>query len=166
MAAGARVAVLPATFNQASPTTANLFPTYTTPGIDAVGAGGTAFATAWSTNLGIMINNVGNGAVWLYFLVGGTGAGACQVLVGDLVGSTGQVLPATTYQYTLALSTSGWLGPFSPGTFNQQSPTTVTYAGAINTQALTSAAQGCVVVDFTTTTTLCVRAYQNITVSP
>jgi hypothetical protein len=163
---GPRVLMQPALFNQASPATANLFPTYSAPGIDAVGAGGTNFATAWGTNYGVMIPNQGNGAVWLYFLCGGTAAGITQVLVGDLVGATGQVLPATTYQYTIALSTSGWLGPFSPATFNQQAPTQVTYAGALNSQALTAQAQGCIVIDFTLPTTLCVRAYQNVTVSP
>jgi hypothetical protein len=43
----------------------------------------------------------------------------------------------------------------------------VTYAGATNTQALTAAAQGCVVVDFTTPTiTFAVRAYTLTPVSP
>ena len=91
-------------------------------------ADGTAFATAWGSNLGVMIPN--NGLIWLYYVCGATAGGVVQVLVGDLSGNTGQVLPATTETYTIAASTSGWLGPWSPGTYNQQSPTNVTYSGA------------------------------------
>jgi len=156
MATGPRVTIAPASFNAGAQGSA--FPPYSAPGIDVAGTGGTAFATAWSTTLGLMIPN--NGLVWLYYVCGTTAAGVTQVLVGDVEGNTGQVLPATTETYTIAASTSGWLGPWAPLTYNQQSPANVTYAGAINTTALTSAAQGCVVVDFTTTTTLCVRAYQ------
>ena len=88
------------------------------------------------------------------------------MLIGDLAGTSGQVPPATAETGTITASSSGWLGPFSPVTYNQQAPTVVTYTGAINTTPLVAAAQGCVVIDFTTTTTLCVRAYQNVTVSP
>jgi len=164
---GPRLLVTPAPFNTGS--ALSVFPLYATvgaPGVDVAGAGGTAFATAWGTNYGVFIPNQGNGAVWLYFTCGGTAAGIYQVLVGQPVGNTGQVLPATTETGTIAATTSGWLGPFSPATYNQSSPTNVTYAGALNSQALTSAAQGCVVIDFTLPTTLCVRAYQNTTVSP
>ena len=77
------------------------------------------------------------------------------------------MLAATAETGTLAASSSGWLGPWSPATYNQSAPDRGrAYASPINATALTAAAQGCVVVDFTTTTTLCVRAYQNITVSP
>jgi hypothetical protein len=161
----ARVVVTPAPFNTGPALSA--FPTYSAPGVDAVGAGGTNFATAWPGAIsGVVIPNQGNGAVWLYFVCGGTAAGAGQVLVGEVVGGTGQVLPATTEPFTIALTTSGWLGPFSPATYNQAAPTVVTYTGLINATALTAAAQGCVVIDFTLTTTLCVRAYQNSTVTP
>lgn len=156
MATGPRVQLLPATFDVGP--AGGVFPTFSAAGIDAAGTGGTAFATAWSTNLGVYYANP-NGAVWLYYLCGTTAAGVTQILVGDLVGGTGQVLPATTYQITIAANSSGWIPPLSPGTFNQQAPTLVTYSGAINTTALTAGMQGCVVVDFTTTTTLCVRAY-------
>ena len=114
--------------------------------------------TPWATALGVMIPNPTPGSVFLEFACGATAAGVCQVLIGDLVGNTGQVLPATVQQYTIAAGSNGWLGPWSAQTFNQQAPTLVTYAGAINTQALTALAQGCIVVDFTTTTTLAVRA--------
>jgi hypothetical protein len=166
MATGPRISVIPALFNTAS--AVSVFPLYATvgaAGVDAVGAGGTAFATLWSTasSLGVMIPNQSNGGVWLYYTCGAIAGGVYQVLIGDLAGNSGQVPPATAETGTLAASTSGWLGPFSPSTYNQQSPTTVTYTGAINTTPLTAAAQGCVVIDFTTTTNLCVRAYQNVT---
>jgi hypothetical protein len=161
MAAGPRVSILPVPLN-ATPNTPGLWLVSGTPGYDLGSPGGAQ--TAWSTTLGVQIPN--NGQIVLGFACGATLAGAYQVLVGDLVGATGQVLPATAYAGTIAANTSGWLGPWSPATFNQQSPTNVTYTGAINTTALTSAAQGCVVIDFTTTTTLAVRAYQLIPISP
>ena len=157
MATGPRVTIAPASFNAGA--TGSAFPAYSAPGIDVAGTGGTAFATAWGSNLGVMIPN--NGLIWLYYVCGATAGGVTQVLVGDLSGNTGQVLPATTETYTIAANTSGWLGPWSPGTYNQQSPANVTYTGGVNTTALVAAAQNCVVVDFSATTTLCVRAYQN-----
>ncbi len=160
-----RVLVTPAPFGQ-SGTTVATFPTYSTPGVDAVGSG-TAFATAWpGTISGVVIPNQGNGAVWLYWLTGATLPGNTQVLVGQVAGGTGAVLAATVEQFSLPASSSGYLGPWSPVTYNQSAPTVVTYGSPINVTALTAGAQGCVVIDFTTTTTLCVRAYQNITVSP
>jgi hypothetical protein len=159
MAAGPRVTLLPIPLNLAPLT--GLWVTSGTPGYDL---GSPSAITAWSGQLGVMIPN--NGQVVLGYACGATLAGAFQVLVGDLIGNTGQVAPATTEAGTIAANTSGWLGPWSPATYNQQSPTVVTYSGAINTTALLAAAQGCVVVDFTTTTTLAVRAYQLIPVSP
>ena len=160
-----RVAVAAAPFGQ-SGTTVATFPTYSAAGVDAVGSG-TAFGTAWpGTISGVIIPNQGNGQVWLYWLSGTAGAGITQVLVGQVAGGTGAVLAATVEQLTLPATSSGWLGPWSPATYNQVAPTTVTYGGLINATALTSAAQFCVVVDFTVTTNLCVRAYQNQVVSP
>ena len=166
MATGPRLAVIPALFNTGP--AASVFPLYATvgtAGVDAAGAGGTAFATAWGTNLGVMIPNASNGGVWLYYTCGAV-TPSYQVLIGDLAGTSGQVPPATAEAGTLVTSSSGWLGPFSPSTYNQESPTTVTYSGAINTQALTATAQGCVVIDFSSGASLCVRAYQNVTVNP
>lgn len=139
---------------------AGVFPPASTPGYDP----GTGTITAWGANQGVYIPN--NGQVWLYWAAAATAPGVTQVLVGDLVGNTNAVVPATTEQQTLAASSSGWLGPWSPATYNQQAPTIVTYSGAVNTQALVAAMQGCVVIDFTTITTLAVRAYQVIPVSP
>lgn len=152
MATGPRVLLQPIPMN----TTPNgaLWLTAGTPGYDL---GSPSAITAWGTALGVMIPNPG-GNSFLEFACGGTAGGTAQVLVGDVVGATGQVLPATVYQYTITATSSGWLGPWSAGSYNQQAPTLVTYTGAINTQALTALAQGCVVVDFTTTTTLAVRA--------
>jgi|SRR5215469_13823156 len=158
MAAGPRVTLQPIPFNLGAAGAS--FIAATSPGYDL---GSPSAITAWSTALGVMIPNP-SGNVILGFACGGTAGGVCQVLVGDVVDGT--VLPATQRQYTIAANSQGWLGPWSPQTVNQQAPTAVTYAGAINTTALTSAAQGCVVVDFTTTTTLAVRAYSLIPVLP
>lgn len=117
---------------------------------------GSGSLTAWGTNLGLMIPNY-SGNVFLEFACGATAAGVVQVLLGQVV--DGEVLPATTKEYTIAANSQGWLGPWSPAAFSQKNPTNVSYgAGMINTQALTSAAQQCVVIDLTTTTTLAVRA--------
>src|SRR6516164_9582831 len=145
MATGPRVLLQPIPLNL-SPHGA-LWLTSATPGYDL---GSPSAITAWGTALGVMIPNP-SGNVILAFACGGTAAGVTQTLVGDVV--------ATTDQYTIALNSTGWLGPWSVSSYNQQAPTLVTYAGAINTTALVAQAQGCVVVDFTTTTTLAVRAY-------
>ena len=163
MATGPRVSILPIALNsfpnlQAS----SVFPASGN-GYDTGSPGGSF--TAWSTTLGLMIPN--NGQVFLWYVNGATATVPYQVLVGDLVGNTGQVVPATTIAGTIAVSSSGWLGPWSPATYNQQAPANVTYSGATNTQALTAAAQGCVVIDFTApTATFAVRAYQLIPVQP
>lgn len=159
MATGPRVTLQPIPLNL-NPLT-GLWVVSTTPGYDL---GSPSAITAWGTALGVQIPN--NGQVVLGFACGVTAAGVWQALVGDLIGNTGQVLPATAVTGSIAANTSGWLGPWSPATFNQQAPLLATYAGAINTQALTAPAQGCVVVDFTTTTTLAVRAYSLIPIQP
>jgi len=110
-----------------------------------------------------------NTFVWVerFKNVSPTAGGVTQVLVGETVGATGQVLPATTETYTIALSTSGWLGPWSPSTYNQTpNAPNLTYSGAVNATALVAAAAGCVVVDFTATTTLCVRFYTTNAIFP
>jgi hypothetical protein len=162
MATGPRVTINPIPFNLSQLT--GVIGAYSSAGYDTGSPGGSF--TAWSTTLGVMIPNPTPGQIILVWWSGATLPGVTQVLVGDLVGNTNQVLPATTEQQSLAASSSGWLGPWSPATYNQQAPTVVTYSGAINTTALVSQAQGCVVVDFTTTTTLAVRAYSLIPVSP
>ena len=152
MATGPRVTLNPIPLSQTN--TGALWLTSGTAGYDT----GTGTITAWSGQLGVMIPLTAKNVI-LAFACGATLAGATQVLVGQTVGSTGLVLPATTEPYTIAATSSGWLGPWDVATFAQVNPTGVTYSGAINTTALTSAAQGCVVIDFTTTTTLALRAY-------
>src|SRR5215471_15773165 len=119
MPAGARVTLLPIPLNL-NPNGPGLWLTSTTPGYDL---GSPSAITAWSGQLGVMIPN--NGQVVLGFACGATLAGTYQVLVGELVGSTGQVLPATQITGTIAANTQGWLGPWSPATYNQQSPTNI-----------------------------------------
>jgi hypothetical protein len=159
MAVGPRVTLQPIPLNLGAG--GSTWVTAATPGYDL---GSPSAITAWGTTLGVMLPNPTPGAVILAYACGATAAGVTQVLVGDLVGATGQVLPATAYSYTIAANTSGWLGPWSASSFNQQAPTLVTYAGAINTQALLATAAGTVVIDFTTTTTLAVRAMSLIPV--
>src|ERR1700693_4428239 len=99
---GPRLSVTPAPFNTGS--ALSVFPLYATvgaPGVDVVGAGGVNFATAWGTNYGVCIPNQGRGAVWLYFTCGPPAPGVYQVLVGQPVGSTGQVLAATVETGTI-----------------------------------------------------------------
>jgi hypothetical protein len=160
MATGPRVTLLPIPLNL-NPNGPAVWVPSTSPGYDL---GSPSAITAWSGQLGVMIPN--NGQIILGYACGATLAGPYQVLVGDLIGNTGQVAPATTEAGTIAANTTGWLGPWSPATYNQQAPTLATYSGAINTTALLQAAAGCVVIDFTTTTTLALRAYQLIPVSP
>ena len=155
---GPRVTCQPLLFNSSQ--LSGTFPPASSPGYDS----GSGTITAWGSNQGVMIPN--NGEVVLYWASGTAGAGVTQVFIGDLIGNTGQVAPATDEQVTLPATSSGWLGPWSPALYNQQAPTAVTYAGAINTTALVAAAQGCVVSDFTTTTNFVVRAYQLVPVTP
>jgi hypothetical protein len=158
MATGPRVLLQPIPFNNAPLT--GVFPLASTPGYDL---GSPSAITAWTGQLGVMIPN--NGEVMLFWAAGAAGAGVTQVLVGDPIGNTGTWAPATTEQQTLPASNSGWLGPWSPATYNIQSAAQVS-AGQINTAALTAAAVGCVVVDFTTTTNLVLRAYTLIPIQP
>ena len=106
-----------------------------------------------------------NGQVMVYWASGATLPGITQVLIGDQIGNTGTYAPATTEQQTLAASSSGWLGPWSPATYNIQSAGN-TWPAAINSQVAVAADVGCVLIDFTTTTTLVVRAFTLIPVQP
>jgi hypothetical protein len=154
MTSGPRVQLLPIPLSAGAGGTT--WVTSGTAGYDTGSPGGTI--TAWSTTLGVYIPNPSKQVI-LAFACGATAAGVVQVLVGKTVGTTGQVLPATIETYTISASSSGYLGPWDTATYNQSNPTGVTYTGGINTTALVSGAQGCVVIDFTTTTTLAVRAY-------
>ena len=59
--------------------------------------------------------------MWLYYTCGAV-TPSYQVLVGDLIGNTGQVLAATAEAGTLATSSSGWLGPVVPGHLQPAGP--------------------------------------------
>jgi hypothetical protein len=131
-------------------------------GIDLAGAGN-AFGTAWGSNNVVLVPNTGNVFLWWY--CGATLAGICQVLVQDPI--AGQVLPAATAQ-TIAATSCGWLGPFSPVTYDVANVNLVpaNIAGAPTIASWPAAAQGCYAVAFTTTTTLSVRAYTMSTIQP
>lgn len=120
---------------------------------------------AWGSNNVLLIpNNSGN--TWLWYYCGSTtAAGICQVLVGQVL--AGQALPASTTR-TIAVNESGWLGPFSPVTYNVSNVNVVpaSIAGAPSIAAWPNAALGCWAVAFTTTTQLLVRAYTMSGVQP
>jgi hypothetical protein len=151
-----RVAISPVSFNAGAGGTA--FPALppATPGYDTGSPGGTF--TAWGSNNGVMIPN--NGLIILVYWCGATAGGISEVLIGQTVGTTGQVLPHTTQQFTITASSSGWLGPWNMNTYNI-SNVNANFGSPVG-GAVAAAAQGSVCVDFTTTTTLAVRAYQVI----
>ena len=75
-----------------------------------------AAPTAWSTAIQAVAVPNPSGNVFLWYYCGATAAGVVQVLVGEQIAG-GQILPATTAQ-TIAASSSGWIGPLSPATYN------------------------------------------------
>ena len=155
MATGPRVTLLPVNMN--STPNGALWPLTSAVGYDTGSPGGSY--TGWGSTLGVRFVN--NGMMVLAWASGVTAPGVTQVLVGNTLNVGGaQVLPATVISYSIPASSAGWLGPWSPQNFNQEQPANVTYSGAINTQALGTAEQNCVVIDFTTTTTLAVRLLQ------
>jgi hypothetical protein len=154
-----RLTCLPIPFNLAPMT--GVFPLPATPGYDA---GSPSAITAWpGAAQGIRVPN--NGQVMVFWAAAAAGAGITQVLVGDPIGNTGAFAPATTEQQTLPATASGWLGPWSPATYNIQQAGN-TWTGAINTQVAVAADVGCVLIDFSVTTNLVVRAFTLIPVSP
>ena len=153
----ARVTLLPIPFNLAPLT--GVFPLASSPGYDA---GSPSAITAWP-NVSGAIRIPNNGQVLVYWAAGATLPGVTQVLVGDPIGNTGTFAPATTEQQTLAATNSGWLGPWSPGTYNIQQ--VGTNFGGLNSQVTVAADVGCVCIDITTTTTLVMRAFQLIPVN-
>lgn len=122
--------------------------------------------TAWSGNNVVLVPNT-SGNTFLWYYCGATLAGIAQVLVGQVI--AGQALPATT-AITIPATSSGWLGPFSPVTYNIDNinvvPLNSTIAGAPTITTWPTAALNCYAVAFTTTTTLLVRAYTFSNVQP
>lgn len=128
-----------------------------TAGYDSGSPGGTI--TPWGSAQGVQIPNPSGNVILVWATGSSWTSAAVQVLVGETVAGA-NVLPATAVTQTLAAGAgSGWLGPWSPATYNQKNPAGVTYSGAANTQALTASAQGCVVVDFPATANLVVAAF-------
>ena len=148
----------------ATPTTGQFFAA--TPASFGYDNGTTITAwTAGSTNVVLVPNTSGNTILWYY--CGATPAGISQVLVGQVI--AGQALPAVTAQ-TITATSSGWLGPFSPATYNIDNvnivPLNSSIAGAPTITTWPAAALNCYAVAFTTTTTLLVRAYTMSSVQP
>lgn len=115
--------------------------------------------TAWGGAQGIQFQN--NGLVFVA-LVNGASASVAQLLVGQK--DAGVNLLAATFQTTIAASSPpSWLPPLSPQTFNQPDASAFSGqpAGAIGVSG-----QGLTCIDFTVTTTLGVRLYQLIPVTP
>jgi hypothetical protein len=151
-------------FNQAPLTGTHFTGALPSAGIDAAGTG-TAFGTAWGSNNVLLVPNTsGNTMLWYYN--GSTGAaGIAQVLVGEVV--AGSLITAATAK-TIAVSESGWLGPFSPATYNIKN-TSLVHSGIAGSPTIASwptAAIGCYAVAFTTTTYLSVRAYTFSSIQP
>lgn len=144
----------------ATPTTGSFFST--TPA--SFGYDNGSGVQAWSSNNVLLVPNT-SGNVILWYYCGATPAGVAQVLVGEAV--AGQVLPASTAQ-TITATSSGWLGPFSPATYNIGNVNLVpaSIAGSPTIASWPAAATGCYAVAFTTTTTLLVRAYTYSYVQP
>ncbi len=136
--------------------TGTFFGSPPTGGIDLTGTG-TAFGTAWGSNNVVLVPNP-SGNVILWYYCGTAAAGIAQVLVGGEL--AGQVLPAGTAQ-TIAATSSGWLAPFSPATYNVRTsaPVPTGIAASPTIASWPAAAAGCYAVAFTTTTNLSVRAY-------
>ena len=152
----------PVNFAQ-SALTGSFFSTPPTGGIDLTGTG-TAFGTSWGSNVVVLVPNT-SGNVILWYYCGTAAAGIAQVLVGGQV--AGQVLPAGTAQ-TIAATSSGWLGPFSPSTYNIKGSSAPVPTGIAGSPSFTwpAAAAGCYAVAFTTTTNLSIRAYSFSNVQP
>lgn len=153
----ARLSIVPVSMNQFSlAATPGAFATTPATGVDAAGSN-SAFATAWSgAASGLQFQN--NGLVWLWIYNGVTACTA-YALVGQK--AEGQVLPYTTYSYTLPTSGYCWLGPWDP-TFNQQDQNQFNggSGGASPGGLIGAGGQGLMCVDFSVTTTVAARAYQ------
>ena len=146
-----------------------------TAGADYAG-GNTAFttwATLPATTGGFTVGGiqyVNNGSQFLWYYNGAAAVNAF-VLIGTKSGGLVQVYT----QYTIALGTTsyGFLGPFSPASFNQGDSTQflsgaggVSPGGVIGGQNAATNGLGMTCIDFSVVTNLAVRLYQLGTVSP
>lgn len=167
MAPTSRVTMQPVNFNAtATPATASVFGAYSTPGVDAAGAGN-AFGTAWpGAQAGVQFVN--NGSLILVWWTGATTTPAYH-LIGQKAG--GLVQPFATITTTIPASGVGWLGPWSPQQFTQTDGAQFsTGNGGAAPGGLISASVpsgvGYTCIDFNVTTTLAVRLYQLIPALP
>jgi hypothetical protein len=117
-----------------------------------------------ASSLGIQYAN--NGSQWLWFYNGATPTTA-YVLIGQKAGGIVQVY--TQEPVTIAATSYGFLGPYSPAAFNQ--PDIAQFGGtggggAAPGGAIGATGQGLTCIDFLNTTTLSVRLYQTGTVTP
>ena len=145
------------------------------PGCDYAG-GNTAF-TSWATTpesvggtitvLGIQYVNNGSQFLWYY---NGATATTAYILIGVKAGGISQLY--TQYSIVLGTTSYGYLGPFSPASFNQQDGSQFagdgggTAPGGLITPATGASGVGLTCIDFLNTTTLAVRLYQMGTVTP
>ena len=111
------------------------------------------------------IQYVNNGSQWLWYY-NGTGSVTASVLIGAKAGGLVQLY--SQYAVTIAATTYGFLGPFSPAAFNQQDATQ--FAGGAGGTApggvIGVGGIGMTCIDFSSTTNLAVRLYQCGTVNP
>ena len=153
-----RVTIAPVNLNN-SALTPGLWPVAGTAGYDTGSPGGTF--TAWSTTNGIQFVN--NGLIVLAF-ANGASASVAEILVGRKAG--GGLLPAFAAQsVTIAATTAGWIGPFSPLDYTQTDGSQ--YSGSLG--GIISgppSGVGMTCIDFTVTTTLSVRLLQLIPAIP
>lgn len=157
-----RVTLTPIPFNSGNLSGPNLLPPSGSVGYDT----GTGSFTAWSSNNGIQFVNNGQClVVWV------NGATACtaNILLGRKV--SGQLPPATTYAPALTVSSSGYIPPLSPQDFTQSDSTAFNGTGgpggaAALAGAIGTAGVGMTCIDFSAITTLGIRVYSLIPVSP
>jgi hypothetical protein len=163
--ATSRVTLTPVSMNQFSfAGTAPIGAVAPATGIDAAGANGATFGTAWPGALA-GVNYLNNGTQWLW---GYNGATACSayVLIGQKAAGQAEIYTA----YTVVLPTTGYffLGPFSPQQFNQTDASQFAggSGGAAPGGVIGQSAVGYTCIDFSATGTLAVRLYQMNTVQP
>ena len=134
-------------------------------------AGANTTFTAWGSLpafaggpvLGVQYAN--NGSQWLWYYNGAT-ATAAYILIGQKAGGIVQLYSQETV--TIAATSYGFLGPYSPSAFNQGDIAQfggTGGGGAAPGGVIGAAGQGLTCIDFLNTTTLAVRLYQTGTVT-
>jgi hypothetical protein len=123
--------------------------------------------TVWASlpapsSLGIQYAN--NGSQWLWYYNGAT-ATAANILIGA---KSGIVQLYSQETVTIAATSYGYLGPYSPSQMNQTDISQFAggFGGTAPGGAIGAGGLGLTCIDFTNTTTLAVRLYQTGTVTP